>query len=106
MLYMLIYNIYVCNCKFRLKFSQPIVGCLSLTFILSPGPNYSAMVLHVREKEAENQPKFKKLYLILTCNINTLSLSRVRWRPVVYLRNINLVEYHQYRIGLSMYSTL
>ena len=25
---------------------------------------------------------------------------------MVYLRNINLVEYHQYRIGLSMYSTL
>ena len=45
-----------------------------MTFILSPGLNYSAMVLHVGEKEAENQPKIKKLNLILTCNINALSL--------------------------------
>ena len=76
-----------------------------MTFILSPGPNYSAMELHVEEKEAENQPKFKKLNFILTRNINTLSLSKLRWRPVVYSRNINLVEYHQYPISLSMYST-
>ena len=79
-----------------------------MTFILSPGPNYSAMALHVGEKEVGNKPKFKKLNLILTCNINTLSLSlsKLRWRPVFYLRKTNLVEYHQYHIGLSMYSTL
>ena len=101
MLYMLWVKI-----KIQIKIFQSIVACLSMTFILSPGLNYSAMELHVGEKEAENQPKIKKLNLILTCNINALSLSKLRWRPVVYLRNINLVEYHQYRIGLSMYSTL
>ena len=45
-----------------------------MTFILSPGLNYSAVEQHVGEKEAENQPKIKKLNLILTCNINALSL--------------------------------
>ena len=45
-----------------------------MTFILAPGLNYSAVELHIGEKEAENQPKFKKLNFILTCNINTLSL--------------------------------
>ena len=70
MLYMLRVKI-----KIQFKIFQPIVGCLSINFILSPSPNYSAIELHVGEKEAENQPKFKKLNLILTCNINTLSLS-------------------------------
>ena len=54
-----------------------------MTFILSPSPNYSAIELHVGEKETENQPRFKKLNLILTWK-KKLSLSKLRWRPVVY----------------------
>lgn len=49
--------------KIQFKIFQPIVGFLSMTFILSPGPNYSAMELHVGGKEAENQPKFKNFDL-------------------------------------------